>query len=172
MKVSKEALGLVILVIVAAILQFKLAGLQSLWADEVFSLAMATGHSLEHRAVDAQPQLGDFVELDSPVPATEFRRYIQHDNPPASPSRVMRAVLLSDTSPPLYYLLLHAWTLIFGTSDMALRLFSVTFFIASIPLIYGVAQRVAGPRAAMASCILFAFCPLIIYYSTEGRMYS
>jgi 4-amino-4-deoxy-L-arabinose transferase-like glycosyltransferase len=133
---------------------------------------MATGHSLEHPAANAQRELGDFVEPEGAVPATEFRRYVQHESPPASPARVIRAVLMSDTSPPLYYLLLGGWTLIVGTSDIALRLFSVTFFIASLPLMFALSRRIAGTRAAIASCVLFAFCPLVVYYSTEGRMYS
>ena len=90
--------------LVGLILQIALLGRSGLWADEVFSLAMATGHSLEHPAAAAQPALGDFVEPDHPVPAEEFRRYVQHQRPVESPSRVVRAVLLSDTSPPLYYL--------------------------------------------------------------------
>jgi 4-amino-4-deoxy-L-arabinose transferase-like glycosyltransferase len=172
MRVSKEALGLLILFVSVSILQFAFAQRHSLWADEFFSLAMATGHSLEHRATDAQPQLGDFVEPQGPVPAAEFRRYLQHESPPATPARVIRAVLLSDTSPPLYYLLLEGWTLIFGTSDLALRLFSVSFSIASLPPLAALARRIAGPRAAIASCVLFAFSPLVVYYATEGRMYS
>jgi 4-amino-4-deoxy-L-arabinose transferase-like glycosyltransferase len=172
MRVSKKAWALLILMVVVSILQFTLARRHSLWADEFFSLAMATGHSLEHRAADAQPQLGDFVEPLTPVPAAEFRRYLQHESPPASPARVIRAVLLSDTSPPLYYLLLQGWTLIFGTSDLALRLFSVSFSIASLPLVAALACRIAGRRAAVASSVLFAFSPLVVYYSTEGRMYS
>ena len=87
-----------------------LIGRHSLWADEVFSLAIATGHSLEHPAATADPTLGDFVEPEGPVHAEEFKRYLAHDNPPASPARVVRAVWLSDTSPPLYYLLLYGWT--------------------------------------------------------------
>ncbi len=172
MKILREGWGFFLLFIVATVLQFALARQHSLWADEFFSLAMATGHSLEHRAADAQPHLGDFVESQVPVPAAEFRRYLQHESPPASPVRVIRAVLLSDTSPPLYYLLLEGWTLIVGTTDLALRLFSVSFSIASLPLVAAVARRIAGPRAALASCVLFALSPLVIYYSTEGRMYS
>ena len=62
---------------ITAVLQIAIAGRQCLWADEIFSLAIATGHSLEHPAAAAQPQLGDFVEPDHPVPAAEFRRYLQ-----------------------------------------------------------------------------------------------
>src|SRR5215218_10984872 len=94
----------------ALVLRVGLVERHVLWADEFFSLAMATGHSLEHPAAAAVPALGDFVEERDAAPAASYSRYLKHDNPPASLSRVSRAVLLSDTSPPLYYLLLHGWT--------------------------------------------------------------
>lgn len=172
MKSRRQLWFLVALVLVAGILQVILATRQSLWADEFFSLAMATGHSLEHRAADARPSLGDFVEPPTTVPASEFRRYLEHEQPAASPNRVIRAVALSDTSPPLYYLLLYGWTLMFGTSDLALRFFSILSSLASFPLLWAVAQRISGIRAAIVSLLLFALCPSLIYYSTEGRMYS
>ena len=118
--------------------------------DEVFSLAIATGHSLEHPAATADPALGDFVEPEGPVHAEEFKRYLAHDDPPASPARVVRAVLLSDTSPPLYYLLLYGWTLVFGTSDVALRLFSTAWSLACLPFLAGIARRTGGRGAGFA----------------------
>jgi len=143
-----------------------------LWPDELFSLAIATGHSLEHPVAVANPSLGDFVEPDHPVPAQEFRRYLQQDNPPASPARVVRAVLLSDTNPPLFYLMLYGWTRLFGTSDLVLRLFSTACWLGCVPLIVGIARRTGGKPAVIPACVLFALSPLAIYYSTEGRMYS
>ena len=157
---------------VAALVRLGLTGWHSLWADEVFSLAIATGHSLEHPAATADPALGDFVEPEGPVHAEEFKRYLAHEDPPASPARVVRAVLLSDTSPPLYYLLLYGWTLVFGTSDVALRLFSTAWSLACLPLLAGVARRTGGSRAVLPSCVLFALSPLAVYFSAEGRMYS
>ena len=157
---------------VAALVRLGLTGRHSLWADEVFSLAIATGHSLEHPAATADPALGDFVEPEGPVYAEEFKRYLAHEDPPASPARVVRAVFLSDTNPPLYYLLLYGWTLVTGTSDVALRLFSTAWSLACLPLLAGVARRTGGSRAVLPSCILFALSPLAVYYSAEGRMYS
>jgi Dolichyl-phosphate-mannose-protein mannosyltransferase len=157
---------------VAALVRLGLTGWHSLWADEVFSLAIATGHSLEHPAAMADPAFGDFVEPEGPVHAEEFKHYLAHDDPPASPARVVRAVLLSDTSPPLYYLLLYGWTLVFGTGDVALRLFSTVWSLACLPLLAGVARRTGGSRAVFPSCILFALSPLGVYFSAEGRMYS
>ena len=110
--------------------------------DEVSSLAIATGHSLDHPAATADPALGRAAE--------EFTRYLAHDDPPASPARVVRAVLLSDTSPPLYYLLLYGWTLVFGTSDVALRLFSTACSLACLPFLVGIARRTGGRGCGFA----------------------
>lgn len=163
---------LLALLAITAVVQIAIAARQCLWADEIFSLAIATGHSLEHSAAAAQPQLGDFVEPDEAVSVEGFRRYLKHDNPPASPARVTRAVLLSDTNPPLYYLLLYGWTLVFGTNDVTLRLFSVACSLACFPLLIGVARRTGGRGAVIPAAFLFAASPLGIYYSTEARMYS
>jgi hypothetical protein len=156
----------------AAILRIGLAGNQPLWNDEIFSLAIATGHSLEHSVAIANPALGDFVQPDRPVSAEELRRYIRNDNPPAGLKRIVRAVFLSDTSPPLYYLLFYGWTLAFGTSDFVLREFSIICSLVCLPLLAGIAWRTGGTKAVLASCLLFAFSPLGITFSTEVRMYS
>jgi uncharacterized membrane protein len=142
-----------------------------LWADEIFSLAMATGHSLEHRAADADPTRGDFVEPRSAVPARVFRKYVEHDAG-TGPSRVLRAVLLSDTSPPLYYLLLGPWTRWLGTGDAALRLFSVWWWVLSLPLLWLTGRQLGGQELSWSACLLFSFSPVALFTSTEGRMYS
>ena len=155
-----------------AFVQVVIANQSGLWVDEIFSLAIATGHSLEHPAAVADPRQGDFIEPSNAVPAEEFRRYLKHDNPPASPVRVVRAVLLSETNPPFYHLLLYGWTLIFGTSDMSVRSFSIACSLICLPLLALVAGRAIGRSAVFPACILFAASPPSIYYSTEGRMYS
>jgi uncharacterized membrane protein len=159
-------------VLTGAALRLGLVARQGLWADEVFSLAIATGHSLEHPAREAQPELGDFVEPTAVVRAGDLQAYLQHDDPAASPGRVVRAVLLSDTSPPLYYLILYGWSRLLGTSDAALRLLSVAWAIACLAPLRSIARRVANREAAAWSLILFSFAPIAIHYATEGRMYS
>ena len=165
----------------AAVVAVALAGLilrvglvdrQGLWADEFFSLAIATGHSLEHPADVADPSRGDFVEAGPALPPSAYGRYLEHDTPAASPARVIRAVLLSDTSPPLYYLALYAWTRVFGTGDAALRLFSVASWLACLPPLLAMARRVLGRKAVLPACFLFSASPLCLHYATEGRMYA
>jgi hypothetical protein len=168
----KPRLLLGALMAVMLVMQLALSLRHSLWADEVFSLAMATGHSVEHPAGRARPELGDFVESDSPIPAEELRRYAEFDDVPAGIGRVLRAVKLSDSSPPLYYVLLHCWTRIWGTSDLALRMFSILCALACVPLVYAIGREVESPKTGLIAAALFAFAPVSVYYSAEGRMYS
>jgi hypothetical protein len=171
-RVKITPLVVTVICCIAALLRISVLDRQELWVDEIFSLAMATGHSLEHSAALAQKDQGDFIEPAQPVPASMYRRYMEHEQPAVGPSRVVRAVLMSDTSPPLYYLLLNAWTRCTGTSDQALRLFSVFWSIACIPILASIARRLGGRQAVLPACVLFALAPQSIYYSVEGRMYS
>lgn len=164
--------ALVASLVVAALLQTRLATRPGLWVDEVFSLAVATGHSLEHPAAAARPALGDFVDHPSPEPPSTLAAYATHDRPPASLRRVLRAAFLSDTSPPLYYVLLSAWTRLAGTSDAAVRLFSAGAALVCLPLLWLVGRQVADRTAGAIACVLFAFSPPALYFGSEGRMYA
>jgi Dolichyl-phosphate-mannose-protein mannosyltransferase len=157
---------------VAAFVDVVVASRSGLWGDEILSLARATGHTLEQSNHVADPKQGDFVEPRNPVPADEFRRYLKHDHPPEGPGRVIRAVLVSEAHPPLYFLLLYTWTIALGTTDIVLRLFSIVCSLACLPFVASIARRLGGNRAVLPSCVLFAFSPLTIYFATEGRMYS
>lgn len=164
--------AIVLVLLGAFALRALVAGRQGLWADEVFSLAMATGHSLEHPASTAQLGRGDFVEQREAVAPREYAALLRHETPPAGLARVVQAVRRSDTSPPLYYLLLHEWTLVLGTSDLSLRLFSIACALAAAPFLLALARRAGGAPAMSAVAALFSLSPACIFYSVEGRMYS
>lgn len=165
-------LAFLTLLVLAGLMRAGLALRHPLWADEVFSLAMATGHSLEHPAAAAQPERGDFVEPATPVDGAELRKYTQFNGPSSGSRAVIRAVFLSDSSPPLYYLLLYGWCRLWGVGDLALRSLSIVAALGCLPLLYVVGRRVGGTRAGWAAALLFAFAPLSVYYSAEGRMYA
>jgi hypothetical protein len=160
-----------LLLLMMAVLQVGLALRPSLWADEIFSLAMATGHSVEHPATKARPDWGDFVESAAPVSTDELRQYVEDRPPVAGFGRVLRAVELSDTSPPLYYLLLRAWTRLTGVSDLALRSFSILCSAVCLILLSALGREIAEPRAGWIAAGLFVVAPMSLYYSTEGLMY-
>ncbi|MBM9468008.1 glycosyltransferase family 39 protein [Nakamurella leprariae] len=80
--------------------------------------------------------------------------------------------LRQDGSPPLYYLLLHGWMAVFGTTDGSVRLLSSLFSVASLPVAYHVGRRFAGPRCGWAALVLVAVNPFLVRYATETRMYA
>jgi len=153
-------------------LRVRAAARPGLWGDEIFSLAMATGHSLEHPAAEADARLGDFVQAVGAEAPARYRRYSELDDGSAGSSRVLRAVALSDTSPPLYYLLVNLWIRGLGASDTALRAFSVWWAVAALPLLWLIGQALGGSGAGWSACLLFSFSPVACFYSVEGRMYA
>lgn len=80
--------------------------------------------------------------------------------------------LRHDGHPPLYYLLLHWWSIIIGDSDFALRAMSGFFSVFSLFLIYRVAQRFTDNWLRLFVVGVLASSPFAIRYATEVRMYS
>lgn len=78
----------------------------------------------------------------------------------------------ADVHPPFYYLVLKLWTLLFGTSDLALRSLSATAILAAIIAVYLFVRHVFGLRAALMSVALLALSPLLIRFGQEARMYG
>jgi mannosyltransferase len=71
----------------------------------------------------------------------------------------------------LYYFLLHGW-LHFGDSEFFVRLLSVLFAIASIPLIYLLARRLFDSRVGLIAAALLAVNAYHVQYSQDARSYS
>jgi hypothetical protein len=82
------------------------------------------------------------------------------------------AALRHDGHPPLYYVLLHGWMDVFGTSDAAVRSLSGIFGLALFPLMWLAGRRLAGRHGAWAAVLVLAVSPYAIRDSTETRMYS
>ncbi len=86
------------------------------------------------------------------------------------PSMVARTAI--DIHPPLYYLLLHLWILLLGSSPFAIRLSSLVVGVLSAPLIFLVARRLFTPSVGLLTTLVWAVAPFPIYYSQEARMYA
>ena len=89
------------------------------------------------------------------------------------PFAALLEALRHDGSPPLYYLLLHAWMRVFGTGTFAVRALSGVCSAASLPLIWLAARRLGASRGiAWAAMLLLAMSPFSVRYATEARMYA
>jgi hypothetical protein len=84
---------------------------------------------------------------------------------------LVHTVLLDRGGAPLHFLLTHT-AFAFDGSPQTLRWLSLVFALATIPLCYDLARRVAGHFAGVTAAALAATSQLLTVYATFGRMYS
>jgi mannosyltransferase len=89
----------------------------------------------------------------------------------------LEPALRKDGAPPLFYVLLHGWIQLFGSSDVAVRALSGVLGLAMLPLAYFAGRRLGGSDpvrrrwVAWTTVLVVASSPYAIRYSTETRMY-
>jgi hypothetical protein len=88
------------------------------------------------------------------------------------PLRSIPGALAHDGAPPLYYVMLHFWTAVFGTSDFAVRSLSGLISVATLPVFWLAGRRLGGPKVAWVVFFLALSSPFAINYATSARMYS
>jgi uncharacterized membrane protein len=79
-----------------------------------------------------------------------------------------------DFNPPLYYLVLHFWMKVFGSSEIALRSLSIVFFWATIYVAFLFLNVIfkIKLKKSLLYLIFFIINPLLLYYAFEARMYT
>ncbi len=81
-------------------------------------------------------------------------------------------LLTRDGSPPLYYLLLHVWMALFGSSEVATHSLSLMFAAATVPAAWWAGRSLFGRRVGLVAAVLAAANPFLSLYSRETRMYT
>lgn len=76
-----------------------------------------------------------------------------------------------DVHQPLYYFLLHYWMEI-GESAEWLRLLSLLFGVALIPVVYQLGKELLDEEAGLMAAALVSFSNVLAHYSIELRPYS
>lgn len=77
-----------------------------------------------------------------------------------------------DTHPPLYYMMLQAWTALFGFSEAALRSLSVLAMGGSIVVAGLLLRRMFGGKIALMVLPFLAVAPMLLRYGFEIRAYA
>jgi mannosyltransferase len=77
-----------------------------------------------------------------------------------------------DVHPPLYYITLHYWMNLFGSSEIAARGLSAVFMLLVILLAYGLVRKLYTEDAARLAALFVAVAPFLVRYSQEARMYG
>ena len=81
-------------------------------------------------------------------------------------------IVSHDTSPPLYYLFLHFWMKIFGTSEAAIRSLSFLFFLATAVVVFFIGRYLWDKKTGLFASLLTLVNPFLFIYAFEGRMYA
>jgi mannosyltransferase len=77
-----------------------------------------------------------------------------------------------DTHSPLYFVILNVWLRIAGDGDVAARIPSAVFGLATVSLVFAVGRRWFGDVAGALAGWMLAFSTLHLYYSQEARPYA
>ena len=78
----------------------------------------------------------------------------------------------TEGTPPLFYVLAWGWTRIFGDAEAGLRSLPALAGTVTIPVAYAIATRLAGRRAGLATALLTAVSPLLVWHSQDARAYA
>jgi mannosyltransferase len=87
-------------------------------------------------------------------------------------SATLKAVVHSENTPPLWYLLAWVDGRLFGDGALALRLPSALAGIATVPVVWAIGQELSGRRAGLIGAAIVAVNPLFVWYSQEARAYG
>jgi mannosyltransferase len=91
----------------------------------------------------------------------------------ASLGATLRSMVHTENTPPLWYVLIWAWSRVFGTGAIALRLPSAVFGVVTVSLAWAIGRELTGRRAtAIAAAAFVAVNPLFVWYSQEARAYG
>lgn len=80
--------------------------------------------------------------------------------------------LRRDSGPPLYYLLLGAWTRLVGDGAAALRALSAVAGVGMVGAVFWVGRRLGGAPLALAAALVAAVSPIQVYFSQQARYYA
>ena len=81
-------------------------------------------------------------------------------------------MLCQGDNPPLWELLLHFWTKIFGVSEVAIRSLSLIFSTLTVIPIYLAGEKFIHRFAGVAASLFYCFSTFSIYMAHECRVYS
>jgi 4-amino-4-deoxy-L-arabinose transferase-like glycosyltransferase len=85
---------------------------------------------------------------------------------------MLDAVLSNPPSDPLYVLLLRPWTAMFGYGDAAIRLLSVIFSTATLPVTYWLGRVLLDYRAGLLAALFLAISPYAVEFAQEAALYA
>ncbi|WP_192562271.1 glycosyltransferase family 39 protein [Pseudomonas gozinkensis] len=88
-----------------------------------------------------------------------------------TPTRIWTLTGL-DVHPPLYYVLLHYWVMVWGDSSLSARAMSALADVGTLLLCIKLMSLITTRRATWIAALLLSLLPISVRYSQEVRMYT
>src|SRR5690242_15158595 len=82
-----------------------------------------------------------------------------------------RALMPEPQNPPLYFVLLHFWTRVFGLGETAIRSFNIAPSVFDVWLVYRLGIRFFSRQVAYIAAGYMAISTFQIFYAQEARNY-
>lgn len=120
----------------------------SIWYDEAITLLTTSGHA----------------QVDWSLGVMQF-------HPTANLGKILLDLRNQDVHPPLYFWALAIWRVLFGASLEVARSFSAFFIVATLALLFRVAQQL-GVRPAWIPVVLYAASSTGTWYAYDARPYA
>ena len=87
-------------------------------------------------------------------------------------TEILKTVFLTDLHAPLFFIILHFWIKLLGSTDWVLILLPVIFSTLSVPVGYFICKKLFDTKTAVIFSLLNTFSALEIYYAQELKFYS
>jgi 4-amino-4-deoxy-L-arabinose transferase-like glycosyltransferase len=84
----------------------------------------------------------------------------------------LHMVRVSESTPPLYYVLAWAWTHVFGSGEVGLRSLSAVCGIATVLVMWVALRESVSEPAGLVGAALVAVNPMQVWFSQEARTYE
>ncbi len=88
------------------------------------------------------------------------------------PVSELLALTAVDAHPPFYYLVLKAWSGLFGFGEPALRIMSIIFATSAALVSLALTKKLFGVKVALISIPFMLAAPFVLRYAYEIRMYA
>ncbi|MEZ4594742.1 MAG: glycosyltransferase family 39 protein [Chloroflexota bacterium] len=85
---------------------------------------------------------------------------------------IVQGISSPDLHPPLYFLILHLWQQLIGSTEFAYRLPSLFFMLLAVAFFYHLGNQVWGKETAVGALLLVMVSPFFYWYAREARMYA
>jgi hypothetical protein len=85
---------------------------------------------------------------------------------------MLRTIPHTESTPPLYYVLVWLWAKVFGYGEVGLRSLSAVAGTATVPVTYYAGNVLLGRRVGVAAAAVVSVSPILVWYSQEARAYA